>query len=146
MALPAQATPALAIPLRVLLGFNVLFLIANGLFMLTAPKTWYELVPGVVDTGFFNAHFVRDIGIIQMFLGVLFVLGLRIPAARFEFWMAATLWLTAHATLHLWEVAVGICGAYTLLRDFPAVSFPALIGMALTWQAWKQRPRPPSVA
>jgi len=134
-----QKMRTLAMPLRVLLGFNVLFLISNGLFMLVAPKPWYELVPGVVDTGFFNAHFVRDIGIIQMFLGVLFVLGIRMRNARFEFWLAATLWLTAHAALHLWEVAVGICGVATLLRDFPAVSLPALIGMTLTAYAWKQR-------
>ena len=112
-----------------MLGLNVFFLLTNGLFMLVAPKTWYELIPGVVDTGFFNAHFVRDIGIIQMFLGVLFVLGIRMPGARFELWLAATLWLTAHATLHLWEVMVGICGASTLIRDFPAVSLPALIGL-----------------
>ena len=129
----------LAMPLRALLGFNILFLVVNGAFMLVAPKAWYEVVPGVVDTGFFNAHFVRDIGIIQMFLGVLFVLGVKITAARFELWAAATLWLTAHAALHLWEVAVGICGASTLLRDFPAVSLPALIGVALSRHAWQHR-------
>lgn len=108
------ALQTLAMPLRALLGFNILFLVINGAFMLVAPKAWYELVPGVVDTGFFNAHFVRDIGIIQMFLGVLFVLGVKITAARFELWAAATLWLTAHAILHLWEVAVGICCATSL--------------------------------
>jgi hypothetical protein len=140
MSAAAQKLQTLAMPLRALLGFNVLFLVINGAFMLVAPKPWYELVPGVVDTGFFNAHFVRDIGIIQMFLGVLFMLGLKISAARFELWVAATLWLTAHAALHLWEVAVGICGVSTLLRDFPAVSLPALIGMVLTWNAWRQRP------
>lgn len=134
-----QSLQTLAMPLRALLGFNILFLVINGAFMLIAPKTWYELIPGVVDTGFFNAHFVRDIGIIQMFLGVLFVLGVKITAARFELWAAATLWLTAHAALHLWEVAVGICGASTLLRDFPAVSLPALIGMALSRHSWQHR-------
>ena len=139
MAPTTQSLKTLAMPLRALLGLNILFLVVNGAFMLVAPKAWYELVPGVVDTGFFNAHFIRDIGIIQMFLGVLFVLGVKISTARFELWAAATLWLTAHAALHLWEVAVGICGATTLLRDFPAVSLPALIGMLLTAQAWKQR-------
>jgi uncharacterized protein YjeT (DUF2065 family) len=134
-----QKLHTLAMPLRALLGFNVLFLVVNGALMLVAPKPWYELVPGVVDTGFFNAHFVRDIGIIQMFLGVLFVLGVKITAARFELWAAATLWLTAHAALHIWEVAVGICGASTLLRDFPAVTLPALIGMVLSWHAWRLR-------
>ena len=132
-------TAALAMPLRALLGMNVLFLLGNGFYMLVAPKPWYELVPGVIDTGFFNAHFVRDIGIIQMFLGVLFVLGIRMPAARLEFWLAATLWLTAHAALHVWEVLAGICGASTLIRDFPAVGLPAVIGMLVTAWAWRER-------
>ena len=42
--------------------FNGLLLSVNGLFMLIAPQVWYEFVPGVTDTGFFNQHFVRDIG------------------------------------------------------------------------------------
>ena len=142
MAAATQQLQTLAMPLRALLGFNILFLVANGAFMLVAPKPWYELVPGVVDTGFFNAHFIRDIGIIQMFLGVLFALGLKISAARFELWGAASLWLSAHAALHIWEVAVGICGASTLLRDFPAVSLPALIGVGLSVHAWRHRLHP----
>jgi hypothetical protein len=28
-------------------------------------------------------------------------------------------WLIAHAGLHLWEVAIGICSPSTILRDFP---------------------------
>ncbi len=55
-----------------MVAFNGIFLSANGLFMLVAPLAWYELVPGVTDTGFFNQHFIRDIGIIQLFIGVAF--------------------------------------------------------------------------
>jgi len=32
----------------------------------------------------------------------------------------------------VWEVAVGICSPSVLVRDFPAVSMPALMGIALT--------------
>src|SRR3546814_21011616 len=88
-----------------MVAFNGLFLSANGIFMLVAPLTWYELVPGVTDTGFFNQHFVRDIGIIQLFLGVAFIVGLLRPERRIGLWAAATLWLIAHALFHLWEVA-----------------------------------------
>lgn len=116
----------------VMVAFNGLFLSANGLFMLVAPLTWYELVPGVTDTGFFNQHFVRDIGIIQLFLGVAFVVGLLRPERRIGLWAAATLWLSAHALFHFWEVAVGICAPSVIPRDFPAVTLPALIGIALT--------------
>ena len=87
--------------------------------MLVAPAVWYELVPGVTDTGFFNQHFIRDIGIIQLFLGVAFVVGMIRPELRIALWAAATLWLIAHAIFHLWEVAVGICAPSAILRDFP---------------------------
>ena len=113
-------------------AFNVLFLSANGLFMLIAPQVWYEFVPGVTDTGFFNQHFIRGIGLIQLFLGVAFVVGLFKPERRIGLWLVATLWLAAHAAFHLWEVAVGICSPSALLRDFPAVSLPAILGAILT--------------
>ncbi len=124
-----------------MVAFNGLFLFGNGLFMLIAPEKWYLLVPGVTTTGFYNQHFIRDIGFIQMFLGVAFGIGMFRPAARVGVWAAATSWLIAHALFHVWEVAVGICGPAALARDFPAVSLPALLGVALTaWAWWTGRP------
>jgi uncharacterized protein YjeT (DUF2065 family) len=126
------AQRALAVAIIIMVAFNGLLLSANGIFMLIAPAVWYELVPGVTDTGFFNQHFIRDIGIIQLFLGVAFGLGMIRPEWRIGLWGAATLWLSAHAIFHLWEVAVGICAPSAILRDFPGVSLPAIIGMVLT--------------
>ena len=126
----------------IMVTFNGLFLSANGLFMLIAPEAWYEFVPGVTDTGFFNQHFIRDIGLIQLFLGVAFGVGLTQPDRRIGLWLVATLWLGAHAVFHLWEVAVGICSPSVLLRDFPAVSLPAIVGAILTlWAIRQQRAR-----
>ncbi|HVJ53953.1 MAG TPA: hypothetical protein VM689_15900 [Aliidongia sp.] len=71
-----QDNPAISIAIITMVTFNDLFLSANGLFMLVDPWAWYELVPGVTSTGFFNQHFIRDIGIIQLFLGAAFVLGM----------------------------------------------------------------------
>ena len=82
----ARRIPAL---LRLPLGFNILFLCVNGVFMLIAPKTWYQIVPGVSETGFFNQHFVRDIGIVQLFLGAAFAWGAVRPAQRPALWAAA---------------------------------------------------------
>ena len=50
------------------------------------------------------------------------------------------MWLIAHAVFHLWEVAVGICSPSVIVRDFPAVTLPALIGIALTAWAWRSYP------
>ena len=123
-----------------MVAFNGAFLSLNGLFMLINPLAWYELVPGVTDTGFFNQHFVRDIGMIQLFLGVAFILGFVIPERRIGLWVAATLWLSAHALFHFWEVAVGICAPSVIPRDFPAVTMPALFGILLTlWAIRRSR-------
>lgn len=122
----------------IMVAFNALLMSANGLFMLVAPAVWYELVPGVTDTGFFNQHFIRDIGIIQLFIGVAFAVGWFRPERRIGLWAAATLWLIAHAVFHLWEVAVGICSPSAILRDFPAVSMPAIFGAVLTLWAIRQ--------
>jgi hypothetical protein len=115
-----------------MVAFNGLLLSANGLFMLVAPAVWYEFVSGVTDTGFFNQHFIRDIGIIQLFLGVAFGVGMLRPELRVPLWAAATLWLIAHAVFHLWEVAVGICSPSAIPRDFPTVTLPAIFGVIVT--------------
>ena len=137
-----QDNIALSFVIVIMVAFNALLLAGNGLFMLVAPHVWYEFVPGVTDTGFFNQHFVRDIGIIQLFLGVAFVIGMIRPERRIGLWAAATLWLIAHAIFHLWEVAVGICSPSAILRDFPGVSLPAIIGVLLTLWAIRQAHEP----
>jgi hypothetical protein len=116
----------------VLMGLAAL---ANGAFMLVSPDHWYFAVPGVTDTGPFNQHFIRDIGLIFLFVGSAFLLGAAKPQYRLVLWAAPTLWLAAHALFHFWEVAVGICGPSALVRDFPAVTLPAIIGAGITFWA-----------
>ncbi|NIJ21646.1 hypothetical protein FHS95_003349 [Sphingomonas naasensis] len=119
-----------------LLGLGAL---ANGAFMLWSPAGWYFAVPGVTTTGPFNQHFIRDIGIIFLFLGAAFLIGARRPDYRVVLWGAAALWLSCHALFHFWEVAAGICGSSALVRDFPAVTLPALIAAGLTLWAIRDR-------
>jgi uncharacterized protein YjeT (DUF2065 family) len=107
----------------------------NGLFMLASPERWYFAVPGVTDTGPFNQHFVRDIGLIFLFIGTAFLVGAVLPRYRIVLWATPTSWLWGHALFHFWEVAVGICGPAVLVRDFPAVTLPAIIGTVLTFRA-----------
>jgi len=122
------------------LGLAVLFgvaLEANGVFMLVSPEQWYFAVPGVTSTGPFNQHFLRDIGLIFLFLGGAFLVGVAVPQLRVFLWAAPTIWLVGHALFHFWEVAAGICSASVIPRDFPAVTLPAIIGAALTFWAYR---------
>jgi hypothetical protein len=118
-----------------------LILASNGFFMLIAPMTWYDTVPGVPTTGPFNQHFLRDIGLIFVLLGGAVLVGVLRPAMRIVLWSAVALWLSGHALFHVWEVLVGICARSALARDFPAVSLPAIIAAALV--VWAER-RPAS--
>jgi hypothetical protein len=123
------------------LGVAVLLgvaMVANGIFMLVSPEGWYLAVPGVTSTGPFNQHFLRDIGLIFLLLGGAFLLGAALPHVRVLLWAAPSIWLTGHALFHFWEVAVGICSPSVIPRDFPAVTLPATIGIALTFWAIRQ--------
>jgi hypothetical protein len=125
----SKAMKSLCLGLATLLGVALL---ANGVYMLVSPEAWYVAVPGVTTTGPFNQHFLRDIGLIFLFLGGAFLVGVARPDLRVVFWTAATLWLSGHALFHFWEVAVGICSSAAIPRDFPAVTLPAIIGIVLT--------------
>ena len=123
--------------LAVLLGVGAL---ANGVYMLVAPESWYLSVPGVTTTGPFNQHFIRDIGLIFLLLGGAFLVGVAQPSLRVVFWAAPSIWLSGHALFHFWEVAVGICSSSAIPRDFPAVTLPAIIGLGLTlWAIGQSR-------
>ena len=129
---------AIPVSVAVLLGVGG---IGNGLFMLVSPADWYFAVPGVTTTGPFNQHFVRDIGLIFLLVAIALLVGVARPATRVASWMAAALWLVGHALFHFWEVAAGICGTGALVRDFPAVTLPAILASALALWAWREAPR-----
>jgi len=110
---------------------------ANGIFMLNTPEAWYFAVPGVVDTGPFNQHFIRDIGFIFLLLGGALLVGIARADLRVALWGLCATWLSGHALFHFWEVAVGICTPSVLPRDFPAVTLPAILAVLLT--IWAMR-------
>ena len=111
-------------------GLGALLLL-NGLYMLLAPQGWYFAVPGVPDRGSYNVHFIRDIGIIYSLCGAGLVIGSFYPAQRLGLWTFSALWLTGHALFHVWEVVSGTVGVSSLLMDFPGVTLPALLNLAL---------------
>lgn len=120
-----------------------LALFANGVFMLVAPETWYWTVPGVPVRGSFNQHFVRDIGIQYLLMGVAFAYGALNGQHRLLLWALPTAWLVGHAIFHVLEVATGLCGPEYLLVDFAGVTLPALISLGLVYGHYRlQSPGP----
>ena len=115
--------------------------LANGVFMVTAPETWYWAVPGVPDRGPFNQHFVRDIGFIYLLTGAAFVYGALYATHRLQLWAIPTAWLACHAVFHVWEVVVGICGPESLIEDFAGVTLPALLALGLLYHSYRESVR-----
>jgi hypothetical protein len=111
-------------------------LAANGLSMLAAPADWYAMVPGVAETGPFNAHFVRDIGAAYLVAGATLPWSAVNRAARSAALVGAA-FLALHALVHLWDAAAGREHAHQLLVDLPSVFLPAALAI---WIAWRRNP------
>src|SRR5262249_39220792 len=91
------------------------------------------------STGPFNQHFLRDIGLIFLLLGGAFLVRVIRTKSRVVLWAAATLWLIGNALFHLWEVEVGMSPESVIPPDFPSLTAPGRIAIALTAWAWSTR-------
>jgi hypothetical protein len=122
-------------------GFGWLFLVlgigtaANAVWMLAGPMHWYTELPAAVpDTGPFNPHFVRDIGCAFLTVGMALIWAAFRPRHRLPLVSIATLFMSAHALLHIYDTARGYLGHTHWWLDFPGVYLPAIV---LCWAVWE---------
>jgi hypothetical protein len=102
---------------------------ANGLAMIFAGLAWYGAVPGVLATGPFNGHFVKDIGAAYLVTGAgLGWFAFRRGAVALGAALTGTGFLTLHALIHLSEAVGDRDGTHHLARDFAAVLLPPVLG------------------
>ncbi len=112
--------------------------IGNALWMLAGPMHWYTDLPAAVpDTGPFNPHFVRDIGCAFLTAGGALVWAAFDVRYRLPLVAVATLFLTAHAILHVYDTARGALGHDHWWLDFPGVYLPALVLIPATAILWR---------
>ncbi|HEX4195929.1 MAG TPA: hypothetical protein VHZ26_00665 [Caulobacteraceae bacterium] len=115
----------------VLAGLLAVALGANGLAMLVDGAGWYGAVPGVLATGPFNPHFVKDIGAAYLVAAAgLAAFAVR-PAAAFPALTCAAAFLTLHAAIHVSDALASPTRGQDLVRDLPGVFLPALISLGL---------------
>jgi hypothetical protein len=117
---------------RVLARILGIGLAVNGLTMLAVPAAWYATVPGVPETGPFNPHFVRDIGVAYLVAGAVLQWFAARPQAR-PAAQAGAAFLTLHALIHLWDAAAGREHAHQLLIDLPTVFLPPVLAIWIVW-------------
>ena len=103
-------------------------LILNACWMFIDPGHWYAELPAAVpDTGPLNHHFVRDIGCAFLTAGVALVWAALDASHRLPLVGTATLFLTGHAVLHVYDTSTGALPHAHWWLDFPGVYLPALV-------------------
>lgn len=107
--------------------------VANALWMLAAPARWFETVPGVVHTGPFNVHLVRDVGCAYLTIGLLLGLAARWPRGGLPLAIAVAVFLVLHALLHVCDIVAGRLPVSHALTDLPLVFLPGALAVALAF-------------
>jgi hypothetical protein len=127
-------------------GFLGLISLANGLWMLADPATWFTHIPAAVtDTGPLNRHFVHDVGIAYFVCGVAALWCAHVGAAGFVAHLGVTLFYVGHALSHVVEIGLGLLPHTHWWIDLPLVFVPALALAILTLPRvrqiiWSQTP------
>lgn len=119
---------------KVLWGLAAFYLV-TGLYIAIAPLSFYQNAPGVLETGPYNMHFLRDVGFAFTVsaLGIGFGLANRLkPLILF-----GSAWLCIHGVFHLvlWIVHPNHA-APSALVDLVIVVLPAalLSYLAASWR------------
>lgn len=116
---------------RILSGGLAVALGANALAMLLASFWWYDAVPGVIATGAYNPHFVRDIGAAYLVTaGGLAWFAWR-PVQGWPAQVAAAAFLVLHAGIHVFDASCSSNPVADLIRDLPGVYLPAVLAAGL---------------
>ena len=113
-----------------LLALSVLQLF-NGVLMLAAPQLWYGVIPGVTETGPFNSHFIRDIGLGFLSAGCALGMASWYAAIARPLVAVASVFLLGHALLHLAEMGLHGTGPAHAVRDIALIVVPALMPLAV---------------
>ena len=105
------------------IGFGLL-LAANGFLMLFDPAQWYAMVPGVPETGPFNPHFVRDVGVAYSVSGIGLAWCARNLDRALPVLIGIVLFNTGHAITHVADILEDRLPSSHWLIDTPGVFAP----------------------
>jgi hypothetical protein len=110
--------------------------------MLASPESWFTGIPAAVpDTGPFNPHFVRDLGVVFTICG----LGLAWCAGNLEralpVHVGITLFYAGHAATHVADIMAGRLPAEHWLIDAPAVFAPTILLVVMGVMLAQRAPR-----
>ena len=112
----------------------------SGVWMLFFPFSWYSDFPAAIpDTGPFNSHLIRDLGVAYLCIALAFVWCAGRPKGSRQIHLGLTVFFTGHAIIHLFEIFSGRMPRYHWMVDTPLVFLPAIILIVLSLPRVRER-------
>ncbi|NUM53987.1 MAG: hypothetical protein HUU46_10125 [Candidatus Hydrogenedentes bacterium] len=112
--------------------------IANGGWMILYAPGWYDSIPGVTNTGLYNGHFVRDIGLAYFISGAGFIWCAFNLRQCWPVIVAQAMWATGHAALHVADMFMARLPLTHWILDAPGVLLPgAVLGLLAVPSVWR---------
>ena len=120
--------------LRLLFILFGVFSLINGLWMLIAPESWYRDLPAAVpDTGPYNGHFIRDLGLVFVLIAGGFIWCAQRPQKSRPVLFIITVFFVGHALLHVLDLLTTRLPHSHWKIDTPAVFLPAILMILLNF-------------
>jgi hypothetical protein len=112
----------------ILLWIIALMDVVTGIEMFFFPSAWFfRLVPGVTETGPFNAHLVMDGGTFFLAVGIGVAAAALDPRRNAIAVVVAAIAGTMHSVLHLYSHAAGILSSHHMVTEVLGIYVPAIV-------------------
>jgi hypothetical protein len=116
---------------------SAFLMLANGIYMIADPVNWFIGVPGMPDSGGYNAHMVRDIGLAYVLTFTFAMIALLPRAPKAFAYAASASWLLLHSVVHWVEVGCNVRSTALVPVESITVHLPALIPIFGAMVFWK---------
>jgi len=114
--------------IKILLWILGAMSLLNGIAMFFAPATWFfQMVPGVPETGPFNAHLVADSGTFFIAVGVGLLIAGFDPRRHVAVVVVAAIANLFHSILHLYSHEAGLLSLEHLGTEITGIYIPTLL-------------------
>ncbi len=108
--------------------------LANGIEMFFFPGTWFfRIVPGVPETGAFNAHLVADSGTFYLGLAAGLAFAAFDPRRNAVAVLIAAIASLMHAILHIYSHEAGLLSYQHIVTEIVGIYIPTAILCALAF-------------
>ncbi|MDQ5846085.1 MAG: hypothetical protein M3539_12420 [Acidobacteriota bacterium] len=114
--------------LKLFYGIASIISLVNGVWMLVFPLSWYTDFPSAIPhTGSFNAHFIRDLGVVFIIAALGFGWCALHPDRSRLTHIVLTIFFVGHALIHVADLLTGRVHHTHWLIDAPTVFLPAIL-------------------